>query len=371
MTETDSQKSERATPDQIRRRFLVLLLAAATLLLAFLIRPLASSLLTSAVLAGVLWPLQVRLTRLVRGRRHIAAGVLVFAVVVVIVGPILGMSAFVVDEASKGVTFISDTVQSEGVHGLIETLPPLMREPAHDLLRMVEQRTGADVGKTVTEQVQSQGPGAAAAVGRAVAATWGFVFNATMMLISLFFLLVQGSELVAWLDSVLPLGRGQTRELLTEFKKVSYAVVVATVVTAGAQAAAALIGYLIARVPHPVFFAAITFFGAFIPAIGAATFSLLAAGILVLTGHPYLALFLAIWSVTVVALIDNVVKPLVVKGGMDMPGAVVFFSLIGGLGAFGPIGLMLGPLIVAFFVALLRIYRREIGGERVIVERVP
>ncbi|HKU41833.1 MAG TPA: AI-2E family transporter, partial [Polyangiales bacterium] len=185
------------------------------------------------------------------------------------------------------------------------------------------------------------------------------------MLIALFFMLVQGSELIAWLDSVLPLRKGQTRDLLTEFKKVSYAVVVATVVTAAAQAAAALIGYFIARVPHPLFFAAITFFGAFIPAIGAAAFSLLAAGILLVTGHPYMAIFLAIWSVTVVALIDNVVKPLVAKGGMDMPGAVVFFALIGGLGAFGPIGLMLGPLVVAFFVAVLRMYRR---GPAVVVE---
>jgi predicted PurR-regulated permease PerM len=335
-----------------------------------LIRPLASSLLTAAVLAGVLWPLQVRLSRRLRGRRTISAGVLVFGVVIVIVGPILGMSAFVVDEASKGIEFVSTTVRSEGVYGLIDKIPEPMRGPARDLMEIVERRTGADVGKAVTEQVQSQGPGAAAAVGRAVVATWDFVFKATMMLIALFFLLVQGQELVSWLDDVLPLGRNQTRFLLTEFKKVSYAVVVATVVTAAAQAAAALVGYFIANVPHPIFFAAITFFGAFIPAIGAATFSLLAAGILVLTGHPYMALFLAIWSVTVVALIDNVVKPLVAKGGMDMPGAVVFFSLIGGLGAFGPIGLMLGPLIVAFFVALLRMYRRDVvGADRVTIEQ--
>jgi predicted PurR-regulated permease PerM len=353
--------------EKTRRRFFILLLAAATLLLAFLIEPLASALLTAAVFAGVLWPLQVRLVRRLH-KASFAAGILVFGVVVAIVGPILGMSAFVVDEASKGINFVSETVQSQGVGGLIDKLPPPVREPAHRLLHQVERRTGADVGKTVTDQVQSQAAGAAATVGRAVAATWSFLFNATMMLIALFFLLVQGQELVAWLDSVLPLGKGQTRELLTEFKKVSYAVVVATVVTAAAQAIAALVGYLIARVPHPIFFAAVTFFGAFIPAIGAAAFSLFAALILLVTGHQYMAIFLAVWSVTVVALIDNVVKPLVVKGGMDMPGAVVFFALIGGLGAFGPIGLMLGPLSIAFFVALLRMYRRDRSSKQEPVE---
>jgi predicted PurR-regulated permease PerM len=351
----------------IRKRFLVLLLAAAALLLAFLIQPLASSLLLAAVLTGVLWPLQVRITKRLRGSRTFAAGLLVFGVIVAIVGPILGLSAFMVDEASKGVQFVTETVRSGGIEALIEKLPKPVQGFATEQLKHFENRTGTDVGKTVTEQVQQRGPGAAAAVGRALTATWGFVFNATMMLIALFFMLVQGHELVAWLDAVLPLGKGQTRELLNEFKKVSYAVVVATVVTALAQAVAALIGYLIAQVPHPIFFAAITFFGAFIPAIGAAAFSLVAALLLLITGHPYMALFLAIWSVTVVALADNVIKPLVIKGGMSMPGAVVFFALIGGLGAFGPIGLLLGPLVVAFFVAVLRMYRRDVEGERQLV----
>jgi predicted PurR-regulated permease PerM len=349
--------------EKTRRRFLVLLIAAATVLLAILIRPLASALLMAAVLAGVFYPVQKWLSRRLKGRQSVAAGLLVFLAVLVIVGPILGLSAFVVDEGSKGVTFVADTVKSGGVSGLIERLPESVRGPAQQVVHQVEQRLGSDVEKTVSEQVQKQGAGAAAAVASAVAATWGFVFNSTMMLIALFFLLVQGSELVAWLDTVLPLAEGQTRELLREFKKVSYAVVVATVVTAAVQAAAALVGFLISQVPHPIFFAAITFFGAFIPAIGAATFSLLAALILLITGHPYWALFLAIWSVTVVALIDNVVKPLLAKGSMNMPGAVVFFSLIGGLGAFGPIGLLLGPLTVAFFVALLRIYRRDVSGD--------
>jgi predicted PurR-regulated permease PerM len=351
----------------IRRRFLVLLLAAAVVLLAILIKPLASALLTAAVLAGVLWPIQRSLVRRLRNSPALAAGIVVFGVIVLLVGPILGMSAFVVEEASKGVQFVSETVRSGGVEALIEKLPGPLQGYAHQALGQLEELTGADVARSVSEQVQQRGAGAAAAVARAVSATWGFVFNAVMMLIALFFLLVQGRELVAWLDAVLPLGKGQTHELLNEFKKVSYAVVVATVVTAAAQAVAALIGYLIAQVPHPIFFAAITFFGAFIPAIGAASFSLLAALILLITGKPYLALFLAVWSVTVVALADNVIKPIVIKGGMSMPGAIVFFSLIGGLGAFGPIGLMLGPLIVAFFVALLRMYRRDVEGERALV----
>ena len=127
------------------------------------------------------------------------------------------------------------------------------------------------------------------------------------------------------------------------------------------QTVAALMGYLLARVPVPFFFAAVTFFLALIPAIGAAVVCFAAAGLLLVTGHQWMALFLAIWGVLVVGLVDNVVKPLLVKRGLDMHGAIVFLSLLGGLAAFGTVGLVLGPLIVSFFLALIRIYERDYG----------
>jgi len=174
---------------------------------------------------------------------------------------------------------------------------------------------------------------------------------------------VSGRDFVGWLDSVSPLRPGQTRELAAEFKKVSYAVIVATVVTAGVQAIIAFIGYLIAGVPHPVFFGTLTFFIAMIPAIGAAGVCLFAALILLATGHPYMAIFLAVYGVVVVGLIDNVVKPFLIKGELEMGGAVVFFALIGGIATFGMPGLLIGPLAVATFLTLLRMYRRDfIGG---------
>jgi predicted PurR-regulated permease PerM len=271
------------------------------------------------------------------------------------VGPIAGLSAFIIDETGEGAAFVADTLRSEGVEGLVAKLPPGLEHTVRAALDTLREHTGNDLRKTVQTKANEQAASVATMVGSALAATWAFAFDAAMMLIALFFFLVSGDEFVEWLDRTLPLREGQTLELLNEFKKTSYAIVVATLVTAAAQALAALAGYWIARVPHPIFFATITFFGAFIPAVGAASFSLLAAGILLVTGHPYFALFLAIWAVTVVALIDNVVKPLVLRGGMDMPSVVAFFSLIGGLAAFGPMGLLLGPLAVAFFAALLRL----------------
>lgn len=342
--------------DLTARRFLLVVLIGSLLLVGAVVWPLAEALLVAAVLAVVLAALQRSLTRKLRGRRKLAAGLLVFAVLVLLIGPLIGLSAFVVKEAGAGVKFIVDTARGEGVTRLVERLPdPVNRYASEALARL------GDLGQTIEAQISTRGKQAASAVGAALMATGSVMLQGAMMLIALFFLLVGSDTLLAWIDSVSPLRRGQTRELLAEFNKVSYAVIVSTLITAGVQAAAALIGYLITGVPHPIFFAIVTFFVAMIPAIGAASVCLFAALILLLTGHPYTALFLAIWGVVVVGLVDNVVKPYLIKGHAEMDGAVVFFSLVGGIAAFGMVGLLIGPLAVALFLALLRIYKRDFG----------
>lgn len=343
------------SPDDLAaRRFLSVLLLAALLLVGAVVWPLASALFLAAVLAVVLAPLQARLAKWLRGRPNLAAGILVLAVLLLLVVPLLAMSAVVVREATDGARFILDTVRSEGMSGLVQLLPAPLADYAARALGHL-----GDISKTIEAQLNAQGARAASALGAALLATGTLLFELAMMAIALFFLLVGGNALIAWIDGVTPLRRGQTRELLAEFKKVSYAVIVSSLITAGVQAAAALAGYLIASVPHPVFFAGVTFFFALIPMIGAASVCLFAALILLVTGHPYMAIFLAAWGVVVVGLVDNVVKPYLIKGEMEMHGAVVFFALLGGLGAFGVIGLLIGPLAVAMLLSLLRIYRRD------------
>jgi predicted PurR-regulated permease PerM len=180
-----------------------------------------------------------------------------------------------------------------------------------------------------------------------------------MMLIALFFLLIDGPRLINWLERVVPLRQGELRGLLSEFHTVSRAVLQSMLISASVQTAAALAGYLIARVPSPLFFAGVTFVVALIPVIGAASVCLVAAILLYFTGHPMAALFLALWAVGVVALIDNFVTPYLVSVDVEMHGAVVFFSMVGGILAFGTVGLLVGPLVANLFLTLISMYRRS------------
>lgn len=352
--------------DQARRTF-ILLIVASLVLLAVTVRPFAQALFFACVLAGTLYPLQRRLCKLLRGRQQTSAGILSAAVLLALVTPFGGLAAFVVKESIDGVRFIANTVQSEGVTGLLDELPDPMRKVADELLRRFPLEE-EDLNAAVQEQASAQGGKAARAVTGALAATGSFVLQAALMMVALFFLLVDGPRLVAWLELVSPLEEGQTTELLLEFRKVTGAVMISSLATAGVQSLAALFGFLLTGVPHPVFFTTVTFFLSFIPAIGAGGMCLVAALILLAMGKTWMALFLAVWGVLVVGTVDNIIKPLFAKRGMHMHGAIVFFALVGGLTAFGTVGLLAGPLFVSFFLALVRIYQRDYGKHPELVD---
>jgi predicted PurR-regulated permease PerM len=344
--------------DDLRaRRFFLILLAVATLLVAIVIRPLAGALLVAAVLAGVLSPLNARLAKKTGARRAFSAGLLVFALALILLGPLVALATFFLKEGNEGLKFVSQIARGDSMSHFLSKLPQSLESVAREALARL-----SDIDHMAESVLRGGGGKAAATIWAAASATGSLLFQATMMLIALYFLLVEGDQLLSWLDDALPLRPGQTRELVAEFKKVSFSVIVSEIITAAVQALAALAGYLIGHVPHPVFFAAVTFLVAFVPAIGAASVCLSAAAILYLSGHPSWSLFLALWGIFVVGLVDNVLKPFLVKAGMEMRIGVVFLSLIGGLTAFGAIGLAIGPIVVALFLTLVRIYRRDFAA---------
>jgi predicted PurR-regulated permease PerM len=334
--------------DRSAKRFFLALLLGTLVLVGAVLAHLVTGLLAAAVLAAVLWPLQKRFSR--KLRPWFSAALLTFATTLLIVIPVALLSAFVIRESAAGYTFVTSTLESEGVPGLVSRLPRPLQGAAESVQKLMPSRP----------QLQEQGGKAAAAAASVVSKTGSALFQVGMMIIALFFFLAQGNELLAWLDGASPLPKGQTRELLSEVRSVTWSVMFSTFVTAAIQAATAGIGYAIARVPYLLFFIGITFVFSVVPIIGATVVVLAAALLLLVLGHPYAALFLSVWAVTVVGLIDNLVKPLLIKGKYQMSGAVIFFALTGGLITFGPIGLVIGPLSIALFQALVRMYHRDV-----------
>jgi predicted PurR-regulated permease PerM len=341
-------------PKTHARRFLVSLVLLAVALAVVLVSPFWQPFALAAVLAAALRRPMDWLTARLHGRGQLAASLLVVAVLLAVVLPIAGAGAIVVREVLAGAEWVRNLLASEGVAGLLHRLPGPLEGALRRVLAAIP-----DPQAQLQRLVGAQGGQAAGAVASVLTATGGAVFDAAMMLIALFFFLADGRRLVGWLDAHVPLGPGRFRRLLEEFRKTSVSVIWATLATAGIQTITGAIGFVIARAPNILFLTIGTFILALVPAIGGA-FMIVGVGILLLaTGHVLAGSFLVVWGVGVVSVVDNVARPYLLKGGMELHGGIVFFALLGGLAAFGAIGLVLGPLIVTFLLTVLSIYERD------------
>jgi len=344
--------SARMPPPQASRRFLLFLTLGSIALFLWVAWPFASPLLVAATIAAVLHPLHLRLTAAFKGRVRLSAAVVTLGTFLAIVGPLAYFGSTLVRQVVAGVRWLREALASEGVAGLVEELP----EPLRDVAR----RLNADI-PAMLEQLRdalSLG-GGAAALGGVLSATGAFVAKTLIMLVALYFLLAEGRKLLAWIEDVTPIESGQVREILQAFNGAVVAVVVSAFATAGVQATMAFLGYVAAGVPQPVFFGFLTFVAALVPLVGASIVLLPIAGLHVATGHTVAGILLALWGVLAVGTVDNVLKPVLMRRGLAVHVSLVFLALLGGLATFGPIGFLVGPLALAFFLAMLRIWSRS------------
>jgi predicted PurR-regulated permease PerM len=339
----------------LRRYFLLALVVTSVALTVVLISPFWTALLLAAVMAASMRGPMTWLVARLRGRREWAAGLLVVVLIVALVIPVAALLTAIAGQAVEWFQWLRGALASEGIAGLVERLPrwlePLGRRvitslPA--LLAELESRVGAGGGQAVS------------ALGNILAATGGALVKLVVTLVAFYFFLVDGHKLVAWIDANAPLAPGQFRELVGEFRRTAVSVLVATVATAGIQAGAALIGFLLAGSPGPLFLTTVTFLVALVPAVGGTVVVLAVALLRLATGHEVAALFLAVWAFGVVSMVDTLARPYLMRGGMALPIGIVFLALLGGVAAFGVVGVLLGPLVVTFLIAALRIWRRDV-----------
>jgi predicted PurR-regulated permease PerM len=335
-----------------RRWAEAIVLGGAMLLIAAIVLPMWRPLLIAAVLAGVLSPIYEKIVKRLGGRRSLCAALFTAATVVLILIPLALLATIAIREAVGAIGLVRTTIASEGVEGLIAKAPDSIEGWLHRL----EKHLPTEIDRAQS-QFAAGGRWALGAVSGALAVMGRFGLKLALMLIAFFFLLRDGRALVDWIIGATPLRPERVRYMMREFRDVARSVLGANFITGGVQAVIATIGFFIARAPSPVFFGLLTLFASLIPSVGTALVTLPVAALLLLLGHPWAALFLALWAVVVVGLIDNVLRPMLIHGRVQLHGALVFFSLIGAIGAFGAVGLFLGPLALVFFLAVVRTRR--------------
>lgn len=202
----------------------------------------------------------------------------------------------------------------------------------------------------------------------------GLLVGLAIMVIALYYFLADGPAMIRAVMHLSPLDPRYEQELLERFGQVSRAVVVATLLSAVIQGALAGIGYYFA-LPHdaPIFLlTALTMVTAMVPFVGAAAVWVCVCawvylygeqtvdGVLMHDGDPTTAIVLAVYCAIVVSGIDNVIKPLVLHGQSKLHPLLALLSILGGVQVLGPVGILVGPMLVSYLQALLDMLRKEL-----------
>jgi predicted PurR-regulated permease PerM len=334
------------------------LLAGALLFVGYLFLPLWRPLLLAVVFAGAFSRHHDRLARAFGNRRYLSAGLFTFVGIVLLLAPLTTMGLVALRQAAKAVDWVNSVLRAGTVRDLVRPLPDSLERIVTPIVRRFPRSL-----ESIPAGTGEASRWAAVQLQSVVATVSEVAFELALLIIAFFFLLTDGYRLANWMKLVSPLGRSRTQELLDEFRLVSRTLIGSNLITGVAQASVATIGYFIAGAPQPLFFGAMTLLTSFIPSVGTAIVVLPLAGLLALVGKTWGALFLAAWGLFVVAIVDNLLRPLLMKGDVHIHGAILFFALIGGIIVFGLVGVVVGPLALSFFLALMRFHARDLQQE--------
>ena len=180
-----------------------------------------------------------------------------------------------------------------------------------------------------------------------------------ILTIGLYFFLLDGWNMTQAMMRLSPLDDAYEQELLAEFSNISRAVVMATLLAAVVQGLLAGFGYWLAGLEFAFLLMLLTMVMALVPFLGAASIWIPCSLWLLLDGRTLAAALLAFYGIAVVSMADNIVKPLVLHGRSHLHPLLAFLSVLGGIQAIGPIGILVGPMAVAFLQTLLNILHRE------------
>jgi len=185
-----------------------------------------------------------------------------------------------------------------------------------------------------------------------------FFLNLVLVLFIAFFMFLQGDAFIEEIRSLSPLDPAHNAEILRETETTIKVTVWGTVIVAFVQGFLGGVGFLIFGLPQPAFWGTVMIPASVIPLVGSAIIWGPAAVYLLFTGSIFAGVGLIIWGGVLVSIVDNILRPLIVKGHSTTPSILILFSILGGLEYFGIIGFILGPLILSFLLSLLRIYRK-------------
>lgn len=310
--------------------------------------PFLTVIFVAGALSVTLYSPYKKLLKKLKGRKNMAAGLMCLAILVVLIVPLSIFLFFLSKNTLEVYSSISINLNGDVTQDITQWVGSTFNN--FDLETAIKQNFGSIAASFNSWVISS--------LSSFLKGSTQLVMNLLIMLMTVFFLFRDGKSLLERIIRLTPLQDKYDREIFNKFREVSYSAIVSTIVTGIVQGFLAGIAYYIVGVPVLLLGFA-TVFASFVPFVGT---GIVLAGVglyLLIIGSYWQTVFLVLWGIIVVGASDNLLRPILMRGKMQVHPMILFFSIFGGIVFFGFWGVIFGPLIIAIALTLLHIYEVE------------
>lgn len=313
-----------------------------------MLAPFVSALALSAIIVTICYPLYDKVrARVPRQNSSIAALLTTIIVLVIVIFPFFFLISSLVNEAVQ--VYSSVSTGSIGFESSLAKLQETARQyiPGLDL--------------NLIEYVKQASAWLASNVGAIFAGTASTVFSFFIAMIGAFYLFRDGRAFTKKLIEISPLPNLQDELILQRLAQAVRSVATGTILVALIQGLLTCLGLALFGFERAILWGTIAAFGALIPSVGTSIIFIPSVLYLVFEAQYAAAIGLSIWGLLAVGLIDNLLGPYLMSRGNTLHPFVVLLSVLGGVTVFGPIGFIVGPVVVSLLIVLLDLYSKHIA----------
>jgi predicted PurR-regulated permease PerM len=336
--------------NKLQINFFYILLVAVSILAFFIFLPYFQVLFLAMVLSVLFYPVYRWILIACFGGRSIAALITMLVIFIVIVAPLGTLGFFMFQEIKTDyVQFTqgggSDTLTNYlgRAQGLLDRVLPEDLVPETTVSKL--QDFWHQTYTWITFRAES-----------ALANTFGIVGNVVIFILALFFFLRDGERFRKALIKLSPLNNAYDQAIINKIYLAIHSVIKGSLLIAVLEGALTTVGFVLFGAPSPIVFGALAILFVLIPNVGI-PFIVLPMSIFLYFSEGLLpAVELFVWGLIIMLFVDNVLRSILMKKGLDIHPFLILLSVVGGIGLLGPIGFLIGPVILSFLFALIEIH---------------
>ncbi len=337
--------------------FFVVLFILALLAVGYVLRPFLGDIVIAFLFVILLTPIYQRLSRLLGDRQALASALVVIGMALLGAIPIFLIASALLRDIAEASTSWASAGRSMTLRAIAGRNGVIMSGISNIAERMgitlapewMEQAL-LDTGRSLTQYLAAR---ANAFLSSALSTT----LHGVIILFCIFYLLIHGERLRAFLYRLSPLRTDENQIFLSKLGEVGYAILVGAGTSSALQGLVAGVAWLVVGLPSPVLWGLLMAIAAFLPLVGVAAVVVPATIYLWVEGRPLAAVLFFVFCMGQSFFFEYGLKPRLMGSSMRMNSLLVFVSLLGGIMGFGARGLIYGPLIMTLFLALVQLYQ--------------